>query len=175
MPKLLCSQCKSSVRSNWNHCSQCGQKLEKIERVNEERKQSGGGAFLVAGGLILALVLLPLVNIFNEKNGDLLSRLENRGVLSWIEDKASDAVLSAGEYTPEIALMTATGSCRLWIYPDLESADKARDNYINDNIDFSASWSGIDKATNTGVVLLTLEPNSYCSEEAASFLDWTLE
>jgi hypothetical protein len=51
----------------------------------------------------------------------------------------------------------------------------ARDNYINENVDFSASWSNVDKVTNTGVVLMSLEPKSYCSEEAASFLNWTLE
>jgi hypothetical protein len=71
--------------------------------------------------------------------------------------------------------MTATGSCRIWIYKDLKSADEARENYINDNVPFAASWSNIDEATNTGAILMSLEPKSYCSEEAASFLNWTLE
>lgn len=121
------------------------------------------------------VVLLPLVGIINESHDDLLSRLKNRGVLAWNEDKTSAEVRSAGQYAPEQAIMTATGSCRIWIYKDLKSADEARDNYINDNVPFAASWSNTDEGTNTGVVLMSLEEKSYCSEEAASFLNWTLE
>ena len=124
---------------------------------------------------IAALVLAPLFGILREGNDDLLSRLKNRGVLSWIEDTSSPEVRSAGKYAPEQALMTATGSCRIWIYKDLKSADDARDNYINDNVRFAASWSNLDDATHTGVILMSLEEKSYCSEEAASFLNWTLE
>jgi hypothetical protein len=174
MATVLCSDCKTRIRNDWKHCSQCGQEIERIQIIGDELKRTSFGAFFTAI-LIGVLAIAPLVNIFSESDGDLLSRLKNRGVLSWIEDKSSEEVISAGEYTPDQALMTATGSCRIWIYKNLKDADDARDNYINDNVMFSASWSGVDEATNTGVVLLTLEPKSYCSEEAASFLNWTLE
>jgi hypothetical protein len=54
-------------------------------------------------------------------------------------------------------------------------ASATDENCIDNNVDFAASWSNVDKATKTGVVLMSLEPKSYCSEEAASFLNWTLE
>ena len=120
------------------------------------------------------MMIFPLVSILHEGNDTLLSRLKNRGVLAWIDDKTSSEVISAGKYAPEEAIMTATGSCRIWIYKDLKSANKAFDNYINNNLKFSAAWTDEDVATHTGVVLLTLEPKSYCSEEAASYLGWSL-
>jgi predicted nucleic acid-binding Zn ribbon protein len=174
MARILCSDCKTKIKGDWNHCSQCGQKLERLERIEGQFKRTSYSSYIF-GLLIAVLIFLPLVSILHEGNESLLSRLKNRGVLAWVEDKASDKYLSAGQYTPEQALMTATGSCRIWIYKDLKSADVARDNYINENVDFSASWSNVDKVTNTGVVLMSLEPKSYCSEEAASFLNWTLE
>ncbi|MEN9412866.1 MAG: hypothetical protein RIQ92_1303 [Actinomycetota bacterium] len=96
-------------------------------------------------------------------------------MLSWTEDSVSEGVVSAGQYAPEQAITTATGSCSLWLYEDEVSANAALDNYINDNIDFSAAWTGEEKATGQGAVLLTLEANSFCSEEAGNFLHWELE
>lgn len=174
MARILCSDCKTRIRHDWNHCSQCGQKLERLEKIEADIKRNSRTPIYMWIS-IGALVLAPLIGIFHEGKDDLLSRLKNRGVLSWIEDTSSQEVRSAGKYAPEQALMTATGSCRVWIYKDLKSADDARDNYINDNVPFAASWSNIDDATNTGVILMSLEEKSYCSEEAASFLNWTLE
>jgi hypothetical protein len=174
MARILCSDCQQRIRRNWKHCSQCGQKLERVEHVEGQFKRTSKGSYII-GLLIAAMMIFPLVSILHEGNDTLLSRLKNRGVLAWIDDKTSSEVLSAGKYAPEEAIMTATGSCRIWIYKDLKSADAARDNYINNNVDFAASWSNVDKATKTGVVLMSLEPKSYCSEEAASFLNWNLE
>jgi hypothetical protein len=174
MARILCSNCNTKIKGDWNHCSQCGQKLERIERIEGQFKRTSLSSYIFAL-VIAALMIVPLISIVHEGNDSLLSRLKNRAVLAWIEDKTSTEYLSAGKYTPEESLMTATGSCRIWIYKDLKSADAARDNYIDNNVDFAASWSNVDKATKTGVVLMSLEPKSYCSEEAASFLNWTLE
>ena len=174
MARILCSDCKTKIKGDWNHCSQCGQKLVRLQKLEAGIKRNSMTPIYM-WIFIGVLVLLPLGGILNEGNDDLLSRLKNRGVLAWNEDTSSEQYRSAGKYEPDQALMTATGSCRIWIYKDLKTADEARDNYINDNVPFAASWSNIDEATKTGVVLMSLEAKSYCSEEAASFLNWTLE
>jgi hypothetical protein len=125
--------------------------------------------------LIIALVAAPIFGIYNQRDADLFTKLRNQGVLSWTEDSVSEGVVSAGRYAPELAITTATGSCSLWLYEDEASANAALDNYINDNIEFSAAWTGEEKATGQGAVLLTLEANSFCSEEAGNFLHWELE
>ena len=173
MARILCSDCEARIRHNWSHCSNCGQKLERIEKIEGEFKRTSPGSIFI-GLLMVVLLIAPLVGIIKESDGSLLSRLKNRGVLAWIDEKSSDGYLSAGKYTPQEAIMTATGSCTIWIYKDLKSANKAFDNYINNNLKFSAAWTDEDVATHTGVVLLTLEPKSYCSEEAASYLGWSL-
>ncbi len=174
MARILCSDCETKIRSDWNHCSNCGQKLDRLEKIEAEFKRTKPGSYLI--GIALAiLIIAPLVNIINESDGSLLSRLKNRGVLSWNDDTSSNGFLSAGQYAPKEAIMTATGSCTLWIYDDEKSANDALDNYINDNIEFASAWSGVDEVEKTGVILLTLEPKSYCSEEAASLLEWKLD
>ena len=174
MSRTLCSECKSPVLRKWNFCAHCGEKFEFDRTVSEGPQNTKYGRYVI---LLLIAVMLgaPLVNIVKENDGNLLSRLKNRGVLSWNDDTTSEGLLSSGQYAPQEAISTATGSCRIWIYDSEKSANDALDNYINDNLEFSAAWSGVDEKTKTGVVLLTLEPKSYCSEEAASFLEWNLE
>ena len=123
-----------------------------------------------------ARVIAPIIGIYNQRDADLLSRLKNQAVLSWTEDTTSEVLQSAGEYTPEQAIVTATGSCTIWIYPNEKDAAAALDNYINLNADFSAAWSGTEEGKGNGVILWTLENNSFCSEEAAAhYLEWQLE
>jgi hypothetical protein len=124
---------------------------------------------------IIVLVTTPILGIYNQRDADLFSKLRNQGVLSWTEDLESEAVSSAGQSAPELAITTATGSCSLWLYENEESANAALDNYINDNLEFSAAWTGKVDKTGQGAVLLTLETNSFCSEEAGNFLHWELE
>jgi hypothetical protein len=124
---------------------------------------------------IIVLVTTPILGIYNQRDADLFSKLRNQGVLSWTEDLESEGVTSAGQSAPELAITTATGSCSLWLYENEESANAALDNYINDNLEFSAAWTGKVDKTGQGAVLLTLETNSFCSEEAGSFLHWELE
>ena len=58
----------------------------------------------IAGYLaVVAIVLAPVIGIYNERDADLLSRLKNQGVLAWTEDMTSEAVQSAGQYAPEEA------------------------------------------------------------------------
>jgi hypothetical protein len=174
MARILCSECETKIRSDWNHCSNCGDKLERLEKIEAELKQTKPGTYFM--GIVLALLMVaPLINIINESDGSLLSRLKNRGVLAWNEDVSSNGLISAGQYTPKEAIMTATGSCTIWIFENEKSANDALDNYINDNLEFASAWSGVDEVEKTGVVLLTLEPKSYCSEEAGSILEWKLE
>jgi predicted nucleic acid-binding Zn ribbon protein len=174
MAKLKCGQCSSPVKSGWNHCSGCG---ERIEWTTPEQSGKKKAPFITYCGYaaVIALVVAPIFGIYNQRDADLLSRLKNQAVLAWTEDTTSEVLQSAGKYAPEQAIVTATGSCTIWIYPDEKSASDALDNYINLNADFSAAWSGVEDGKNNGVILWTLENNSFCSEEAAHYLDWKLE
>ena len=174
MAKYLCGECNSQIRTGSNFCASCG---NAIEWAKESKAPSSKvSPFVYTAYLaIVVLVAAPVVGIYNQRDADLFSKLRNQGVLSWTEDVASEGVTSAGQSAPELAITTATGSCSLWLYEDEASANEALDNYINDNLEFSAAWTGKLDKTGQGAVLLTLETNSFCSEEAASFLHWELE
>ena len=174
MAKLKCGGCSSPVKSGWNHCSSCG---ERIEWTTPEYSGKKKAPFITYCGYaaVIALVIAPIFGIYNQRDADLLSRLKNQAVLAWTEDKTSEVLQSAGEYAPEQAITTATGSCTIWIYPDEKSAAAALDNYINLNAEFSAAWSGVEEGKKNGIILWTLEINSFCSGEAAHYLEWKLE
>jgi hypothetical protein len=174
MSRNLCAQCNTRIHSGANFCSSCGNAIEWAAK--EKSSVSKVSPFVyTAYALIAFLVAAPILGIYSQRDADLLTKLRTQGVLSWSEDSVSEGVASAGQYAPEMAITTATGSCFLWLYENEASANDALDNYINDNIDFSAAWTGEEKATGQGAVLLTLEENSFCSEEAANFLHWELE
>jgi hypothetical protein len=173
MAKIKCGECASPLKSGWNHCSNCGEKIEWVAAENSVKKTpliTYCGYFAV-----IALVIAPMIGIYHQRDADLLSRLKNQAVLAWTEDTTSEVLQSAGEYAPEQAIVTATGSCTIWIYPTEKDAAAALDNYINLNADFSAAWSGTEEGKGNGVILWTLENNSFCSEEAAHYLEWKLE
>jgi hypothetical protein len=174
MAKHLCAECNSRIRGGSNFCPSCGNAIEWA--TAEKAPSSKVSPFVYTAYIaIIALVAAPIVGIYNQRDADLFSKLRNQGVLSWTEDVASEGVVSAGQYAPELAITTATGSCSLWLYETEESANAALDKYINDNIEFSAAWTGKEESSGQGAVLVTLEPNSFCSEEAANFLHWELE
>lgn len=173
MAKIKCGECASPLKSGWNHCSNCGEKIEWVAAENSVKKTpliTYCGYFAV-----IALIIAPMIGIYQQRDADLLSRLKNQAVLAWTEDTTSEVLQSAGEYAPEQAIVTATGSCTIWIYPTEKDAAAALDNYINLNADFSAAWSGTEEGKGNGVILWTLENNSFCSEEAAHYLEWKLE
>lgn len=173
MAKMKCGECAAPLKSGWNHCSNCG---EKIEWVSTETKVKKTPFITYCGyAAVIALVIAPMIGIYNQRNADLLSRLKNQAVLAWTEDKTSELLQSAGQYAPKQAIVTATGSCSIWIYSDEKAAVEALDNYINLNADFSAAWSGTEEGKGNGVILWTLENNSFCSEEAAHYLEWKLQ
>lgn len=174
MAKHLCGECNSRVRTGSNFCSSCGNEIEWAREGKVPSPKISPFVY-VAYTAIALLVAAPILGIYNQRDADLFSKLRNQGVLSWTEDLESEGVTSAGQSAPEIAITTATGSCSLWLYEDEASANAALDNYINDNIEFSAAWTGKVDKTGQGAVLLTLEANSFCSEEAANFLHWELE
>lgn len=174
MAKHLCSECNSRIRIGSNFCPSCGDAIEWTAESKAPKNKVSPFVY-TAYLAIVVLVAAPMVGIYNQRDADLFSKLRNQGVLSWTEDLASEGVVSAGQYEPELAITTATGSCSLWLYKNEESANTALDNYINDNIKFSAAWTGKVDKTAQGAVLLTLEPNSFCSEEAGNFLHWELE
>ncbi|MEY4469256.1 MAG: hypothetical protein RLZZ87_580 [Actinomycetota bacterium] len=174
MSKLICAECNSRIRTGANFCSSCGNAIEWASKTKTSSSKVSPFVY-TAYLLIIALVAAPIYGIYSQRDADLFTKLRNQGVLSWTEDSVSEGVVSAGQYAPEQAITTATGSCSLWLYEDEVSANAALDNYINDNIDFSAAWTGEEKATGQGAVLLTLEANSFCSEEAGNFLHWELE
>jgi len=174
MAKHLCGECNSRIRTGSNYCSACGSAIEWATK--EKAPSSKVSPFVYTAYLaIVALVAAPILGIYNQRDADLFSKLRNQGVLSWTEDLESEGVTSAGQSAPELAITTATGSCSLWLYENEESANAALDNYINDNLEFSAAWTGKVDKTGEGAVLLTLEANSFCSEEAGNFLHWELE
>lgn len=174
MAKHLCGECNSRIRTGSNFCSGCGNAIEWTS--GSKAPSSKVSPFVYIAYLaIVVLVAAPIIGIYNQRDADLFSKLRNQGVLSWTEDIASEGVVSAGQSAPEQAITTATGSCSLWLYENEESANAALDNYINDNIEFSAAWTGKVDKTGQGAVLLTLEQNSFCSEEAGNFLHWELE
>lgn len=174
MAKLKCGQCSSQVKSGWNYCSSCG---ERIEWVTPEQSAKKKAPFITYCGYaaVITLVIAPVLGIYHQRDADLLSRLKNQAVLAWTEDTTSEVLQSAGKYAPEQAITTATGSCTIWIYPDEKKAAAALDNYINLNAKFSAAWSGSEQGKKNGVILWTLENNSFCSGEAAHYLEWKLE
>ena len=174
MAKHLCGECNSRVRTGSNFCSSCGNEIEWA-RESKAPSTKVSPFVYVAYSAIALLVVAPILGIYNQRDADLFSKLRNQGVLSWTEDLESEGVTSAGQSAPEIAITTATGSCSLWLYENEESANAALDNYINDNLEFSAAWTGKVDKTGQGAVLLTLEANSFCSEEAGNFLHWELE
>ncbi len=174
MAKLLCLECNTRIRRGANFCSTCGNGFEWVKEP--EAKSSKVSPFVyTAYLLIVALVAAPIVGLYNQRDADLFTKLKTQGVLSWTQDDTSEAVMSAGQYEPELAITTATGSCSLWLYEDEKAANEALDQYINNNIEFSAAWTGKEPKTEQGAILLTLEENSFCSEEAANFLKWELE
>lgn len=174
MAKSLCGECNSRIRTGSNFCSSCGNAIEWSKE--SKAPSSKVSPFVYTAYLaIVVLVAAPILGIYNQRDADLFSKLRNQGVLSWTEDLESEGVTSAGQSAPDLAITTATGSCALWLYKDEASANAALDNYINDNLEFSAAWTGKLDKTGQGAVLLTLETNSFCSEEAANFLHWELE
>ena len=174
MSKHLCGECNSQIRTGFNFCASCGSGIEWTKESKTPRTKVSPFVY-VAYLAIIVLVTTPILGIYNQRDADLFSKLRNQGVLSWTEDLESEAVSSAGQSAPELAITTATGSCSLWLYENEESANAALDNYINDNLEFSAAWTGKVDKTGQGAVLLTLETNSFCSEEAGNFLHWELE
>lgn len=174
MAKLKCGECSSQVKSGWKFCSSCGESIEWVEKAVSGKKST---PFVTNCGYaaIVALVIAPMIGIYSQRDADLLSRLKNQAVLAWTEDTTSEILQSAGQYAPEEAIVTATGSCTIWIYPNEDEAVAALDNFINLNAEFSAAWSGIEEGSKKGVILWTLENHSFCSEEAAHYLEWTLE
>ncbi len=174
MSKHLCGECNSQIRTGFNFCPSCGSGIEWTKESKTPRTKVS--PFVYAAYLaIIVLLTTPILGIYNQRDADLFSKLRNQGVLSWTEDLESEAVSSAGQSAPELAITTATGSCSLWLYENEESANAALDNYINDNLEFSAAWTGKVDKTGQGAVLLTLETNSFCSEEAGNFLHWELD
>lgn len=174
MSKHLCGECNSRIRPGSNFCASCGNQIEWASEVKTPSTKVSPFVYL-AYIAIVALVAAPILGIYNQRDADLFSKLRNQGVLSWTEDVASEGVVSAGQSAPEMAITTATGSCALWLYENEASANAALDSYINDNLEFSAAWTGKVDKTGQGAVLLTLEVNSFCSEEAGNFLHWELE
>jgi len=174
MRKLKCGACSSPIKAGWKYCSGCG---ETIEWVTSDSASGRKASFTTYCGYaaVIALIIAPMIGIYSERNADLLSLLKNQAVLSWNEDTSSETLLSAGKYTPDQAIVTATGSCTIWIYPNEKLANEALDEFINLNAKFSAAWSGVEDGTNKGVILWSLENNSFCSEEAAHYLEWKLE
>jgi predicted nucleic acid-binding Zn ribbon protein len=174
MAKFTCGECSSRLKSGWKFCSGCG---ESIEWTTSEKTGKKKAPFITYCGYaaVIVLVIAPIFGIYHQRDADLLSRLKNQAVLAWTEDTTSEVLQSAGEYAPEQAIVTATGSCTIWIYPSEKEAVAALDNYINLNAEFSAAWSGVEDGKDKGVILWTLENNSFCSEEAAHYLEWKLE
>jgi hypothetical protein len=173
MAKLKCGECSSPLKSGWNHCSSCGEAIEWVAKAGSQKNKTH---FITYCGYaaVIALVIAPMIGIYHQRDADLLSRLKNQAVLAWTEDTTSEVLSSAGKYAPEQAIVTATGSCTIWIYPNEKLAAEALDNYINLNADFSAAWSGVEEGKKNGLILWTLEEHSFCSEEAAHYLEWEL-
>ena len=173
MAKIKCGECTFPLKSGWNHCSNCGDKIEWVTSEGARKKTP----FITYCGyaVVIAIVIAPIIGIYNQRDAGLLSKLKNQAVLAWTEDTTSELIQSAGEYAPEEAIVTATGSCTIWIYPTEKAATAALDNYVNLNADFSAAWSGTEERKGNGVILWTLENKSFCSEEAAHYLEWKLE
>ena len=174
MGKHLCGDCSARIRTGSNFCPSCGTEIEWARESKAPSSKVSPFVYTAYAAIIL-LVTAPILGIYSQRDADLFSKLRNQGVLSWTEDLESDGVTSAGQSAPELAITTATGSCSLWLYENEASANAALDNYINDNLEFSAAWTGKVDKTGQGAVLLTLETNSFCSEEAGNFLHWELE
>lgn len=174
MAKLQCGECSSKIKNGWKFCSSCGESIQWVALSDEAPHKTG---FITYCGYaaVVALLIAPVIGIYNERDADLLQRLKSQGVIAWTEDTTSEAVMSAGQFAPEEMITTATGSCSIWLYANEDEATQALDNYINDNIEFSAAWSGVEERSHRGAILLTSENNSFCSEEAAHYLEWTLE
>lgn len=99
---------------------------------------------------------------------DVFTRLNNEGTYEWAEDRFK----SITETT--VMNIYFGGGCAVWVFPTYADAKDTNDA---GNFDFYKGevWYGEDSVSGRGIVLLTEDQNSKCSQVVFSVFDWTVE
>jgi hypothetical protein len=99
---------------------------------------------------------------------DVFTRLNNEGTYEWGEDRFNSITDTS------VMNIYFGGGCAVWVFPTY--ADATRENDAG-NFDFYKGevWYGEDSTSGRGVVLLTEDQKSRCSQVVFDVLNWTIE
>ena len=121
---------------------------------------SGCGAVIKAGEEIVDSARPEITDVF--------TRLNNEGTYEWGVDRFNSIT--------ETSVMNIYfgGDCAVWVFP---TYSEAKDENDAGNFDFYKGevWYGEDSVSGRGIVLLTEDQTSRCSQVVFSVFNWTIE
>ena len=121
---------------------------------------SGCGAVIQAGQDVVDSARTEVTDVF--------TRLNNEGTYEWSEDRFNSITDTS------VMNIYFGGGCAVWVFPNY--ADAKYENEAG-NFDFYKGevWYGEDTTSGRGIVLLTEDQRSRCSQVVFKVFDWTLE
>ena len=133
-------------------------------------------AFLFSVSLALTLsscgavseVVNQVADSANSEVTDVFTRLNDEGTYEWGEDRFNSITET------NVMNIYFGGGCAVWVFPTYADA---KDENDAGNFDFYKGevWYGEDDVSGRGIVLLTENQGSRCSQVVFGVFDWTIE